>query len=129
MKKIVLDYRKDPELFSATAREWAKLIESYECGDGRGRKKRKKTKKSQVRNFYDRVLELEQRVRHDAFEEVLPFVKMLNSKVAYAETRDVVNCAFVDMMNQCIDQIDSTEKLKVFKLFFEAVLGFYKGRD
>jgi CRISPR-associated protein Csm2 len=131
MKKIVLDYRKDSELFSETAKEWAKLIESHKCADERGRLKWKKTKKSQIRNFYDKVLKLYQdsKKKDSEWEDIIPFVKMLNSKVAYAETRDVVNCAFVDMMNQCITQIDSEEKLEVYKLFFEAVLGFYKGKD
>jgi hypothetical protein len=33
------------------------------------------------------------------------------------------------MMNACIQEVKTQEDLKVFKLFFEAVLGFYKGRD
>jgi CRISPR-associated protein Csm2 len=116
MSKIVLDFTKDKgELFNKTAKAWAEKIE--------------RTKKSQVRNFYDRVMELENDAKEKAFESVLPFVKMLNSKVAYAQTRGHASKEFVDMMNQCIDQIDSSEKLRVFKLFFEAVLGFYKGRD
>jgi CRISPR-associated protein Csm2 len=121
-----LDYKKDPDLFNATAKRWAEMVEAHKCGKF---KNIKKTKKSQLRNFYDKVLELEQRARHEDFAEILPFVKMLNSKVAYAETRDVVNCAFVEMMHFCISQVNTKEDLKVFKLFFEAVLGFYKGRD
>jgi CRISPR/Cas system CSM-associated protein Csm2 small subunit len=29
-------------------------------------------------------------------------------------------------MNECVNQVNSKEKLKNFKLFFEAVLGFHK---
>jgi len=119
MKNIVLDYTKDTELFNETAREWAEAI----CGDGRDCR----VKSTQLRNFYDKVMELLDEVEkeHKPFEEVLPFVKMLNSKVAYAQTRKHVTREFVDMMQQCIKQVDSPEKLKVFKLFFEALIGFY----
>jgi len=120
MKKIVLDYKKDPELFSATAQEWAEGI----C-DWNERNKDCRVKPTQLRNFYDKVMELEERARKEPFNEVLPFVKMLNSKVAYAKTRKHVSNEFVDMMNQCIAQVDSPESLKTFKLFFEALIGFY----
>ena len=115
MSEIVLDYHKDGELFNKTAKEWAEAI--------------KETKKTQVRNFYDKVLELENRTKKEEWEDVLPFIKMLNSKVEYALTRKVASPEFKDMMNQCIAQVNSKEDLKTFKLFFEAVIGFYKGRD
>ncbi len=112
---IKLDYKAQPKLFDEIAKEWAEAVE--------------RTKKSQIRNFYDRVLELEKQAQKEEFAEVLPFVKMLNSKVAYGVSRRVVSREFQEMMESCIAQVDSPEKLKVFKLFFEAVLGFYKGRD
>ena len=114
--KLILDYKKDADLFDQTARSWAEKIE--------------RTKKSQIRNFYDKVLELEQRTKYeDDFDEILPFVKMLNSKVAYAVSRKVASREFEEMMHLCIEQVKTKEDLKTFKLFFEAVLGFYKGRD
>lgn len=112
---IVLDTKKDIELFNKTASDWAKKIE--------------RTKKTQLRNFYDRVLELQSEIEKNSFEDILPFIKMLNSKVAYAVNRRVASREFEQMMNECIDQIDSVQKFETFKLFFEAVLGFYKGRD
>ena len=116
---IVLDYEKNTELFNNTAQEWADRII--------------RTKKSQVRNFYDKLLELEDKSKNltdDEFKKrVLPFVKMLNSKVAYAVNRRVASREFQEMMQDCIKQVDSIEKLHTFKLFFEAVIGFYKGRD
>ncbi|HHO42820.1 MAG TPA: type III-A CRISPR-associated protein Csm2, partial [Epsilonproteobacteria bacterium] len=71
---------------------------------------------------------------NDFTGEILPFVKMLNSKVAYASSRSsgggkLVNQAFVDMMSSCINQVDSKEKLDVFKLFFEAVIGFHNSLE
>lgn len=116
--KIVLDYKKDTELFNQTAKQWAEKI----C-DKRG--KDCHVKSTQLRNFYEKVMELEDRAKKEPFEEVLPFVKMLNSKVAYARTRGHVSNDFVDMMSQCIAQVNDVEALKRFKLFFEAVLGFY----
>lgn len=115
MDEIVLDYKQYPKLFNETAKGWADAIS--------------RTKKTQVRNFYDKVLELENRTKKEEWEDVLPFVKMLNSKVEYALTRKVASPEFKDMMSQCIAQINSKEDLKTFKLFFEAVVGFYKGRD
>ncbi len=112
---IVLDTKKDKELFNETAKEWARKIE--------------RTKKTQVRNFYDKVLELESDMKKEGFENILPFIKMLNSKVAYAVNRRVASSEFQEMIESCIKQVDSEDKFKTFKLFFEAVIGFYKGRD
>ena len=112
---ITLDYKKDPELFNETAKKWALKIE--------------KTKKTQVRNFYDKVLELFEKSKNESWEDIYPFVKMLNSKVAYGKSRKVVTQEFEQMMNECINQINSKNDLEIFKLFFEAVIGFYKGRD
>lgn len=123
---IELDYKKDKELFNETAKQWAEDI-----GTGRGG-----VQNTQIRKFYDQVLELNnQATKSEDFDgEILPFVKMLNSKVAYASTRNsggakLVNNAFVNMMNKCINQIDTKEKLQIFKLFFEAVIGFHKSLE
>ena len=89
--------------------------------------------KSQIRNFYDKILDLEKKVKVDGFESVYPFIKMLNSKVAYGVSRRVVSREFQDMMEQSLKQIDNNkegeQKFKNFKLFFEAVLGFFKGSN
>jgi len=119
---------QDKELLNKVAKEWAENIAGFKCNN-----KFKKTKKTQVRNFYDKVLELENEIKKSDFESMYPFIKMLNSKVAYGVTRDVVNCKFQEMFNECLEQIKLDEKgeqtFKNFKLFFEAVIGFYKGRD
>jgi len=112
---LILDYTKDDDLFSETAKKYAKAISG--------------TKKTQARNFYEKVLELESMSKTHAWEEVLPFVKMLNSKVAYGVSRKVVSSEFQSMMEECIKQVKIKEDLRVFKLFFEAVLGFFKGRE
>ena len=125
---IELDYTKDPELFNKTADSWASKI-----GNGRGG-----VQNTQMRKFYDQVLNLHQDAKSMSEEEfksdLLPFVRMLNSKVAYASTRNsgggkIVNQAFVEMMSSCINQVTSKKDLNTFKLFFEAVIGFHKGRE
>ena len=112
---IELDYKKDPELFNKTAEKWAKEIG-------------KDVKNTQIRKFYDKVLELYERSQKEDFSEILPFVKMLNSKVAYAKTRKKVSDTFVKMINSCVTQANTKERLEIFKLFFEAVIGFYPKR-
>ena len=110
----------DSELFSETAKTWAEAIN--------------RTKKTQARNFYEKILELQERIKEkNDFESVYPFIKMLNSKVAYGVNRRVVSREFQDMMEQCLKQINldknGEQTFQNFKLFFEAVLGYFKGSN
>lgn len=108
--------------FDITAQKWAKVIANADRG----------VEKNQLRNFYDKVLELEEKaVNADENEfntKVLPFVKMLNSKVVYASNKQqgAVNKAFVIFMQESLKQIDSKETFQNFKYLFEAVIGFYE---
>jgi len=113
LKPIVLDYTKKPELFNEEAKYWAEKISNG-------------MKSTQIRNFYDFVLDLNDRAEKEPFAEVLPFVKMLNSKANYAKERKVASFEFVEMISKCVSQVNTKEQLKTFKLFFEAVIGFSK---
>lgn len=118
--KITLDYKIDEELFNKTAQIWANKI--------------KRTNKTQLRNFYEYIIDLEDKLVNKKKDksEILPFVKMLNSKVSYARSRGVASKEFHEMMSQCIDEINNDnieETLPCFKLFFEAVLGFFEGSN
>ena len=110
---------KDKNLFDTVSKEWAEAIN--------------RTKKTQARNFYEQILKLNRDIDNSDFESVYPFVKMLNSKVAYGVSRRVVSSEFQKMMSQCLEQITADkrgeQKFKHFKLFFEAVLGFFKGSN
>ena len=88
----------DCNLLDDVAKDWAKAIW--------------RTKRTQARNFYDKILELETDIKNKDFESVYPFIKMLNSKVAYGRGRGVVSPEFQDMMSQCLNQIklDKTKK-------------------
>ncbi len=117
LPEIILNFKKDPELFNETAKKCAEIIF----------KAQKETKETQIRKFYDELLSLNQRAKTQNWEDVLPFVKMLNSKVSYAKARKVTSEEFVRMISSCVTQVNTKEELEIFKLFFEAVLGFYKG--
>jgi CRISPR-associated protein Csm2 len=110
---------EDEELFSTIAKEWAEAIN--------------RTKKTQARNFYDKVLDLEKEIQDKGFDATYPFIKMLNSKVAYAVNRRVVSREFQEMMEQALKQIkndsEGEQTFRNFKLFFEAVLGYFKGSN
>lgn len=121
---IDLDYSKEGnrDLFSTKAEEYAKKIG-------------KDVKNTQIRLFYDYVLlyaEKAKRMEDEEFKsDVLPFVRMMKSKVAYASARkangkNIINPEFETMMNDCIDAVQDKKSLNNFKLFFEAVIGFHK---
>lgn len=121
MENIILDYTKDLELFNKTAEKCADEI----------RYAKPTTTPTQIRNFYDYVLKLYEKVysKQEAFANVLPFIKMLNSKVNYANARGVVNDKFVKMISACVKEVKNEKQLETFKLFFEAVIGFSKKSD
>lgn len=111
--QIKLDYSTQPDLFDGIAKKAAIEIS--------------KTKTTQMRNFYEYVLDLLAKSSDENFKtEILPFVKMLNSKVAYSNSRGHASDEFADMIKQCIEQIQNKKDLQTFKYFFEAVLGFSK---
>jgi len=118
---IRFELRPSEELFTAKAEELAKAI----YGNG----KKPLTNKNQIRNFYDKLLRYHDEVflEKKEFEEVKPFVKMLISKAEYARGRDVANKEFVDFIKTGVSKIDSKEDLRIFKLLFEAVIGFFVG--
>lgn len=131
---IVLDYTKDSELFNETAKKMADKIfsdkEYIEKKNGNKNYKSDPVKSTQMRKFYDKSLELHNKVFVDKedFSDILPFIKMLNSKIEYAYSRELVSKSFKEVMNTCINQVNNSNDLKNFKLFFEAIIGFYKGR-
>jgi len=114
-----IDFDNKKELFNEVAEYWAKEI------------KTKKTTSTQLRNYYDKVLDLYEKSKYtnDFENEILPFIKMLNSKVAYGVGRGVVGKKFQEMMRECINKVETKKDLEVFKYFFEAVIGFYKGEE
>ena len=114
--------QKSADLFDEVAEETAKIISHT--------KKEKENKATQLRKYYDEIIMWEQKIRQtpDKYLEYLPFIKMLNAKVAYAKGRELVDDNFVLLMRHCTKEIqeDDIQTFYTFKLFFEAFMGFYK---
>jgi len=83
---------------------------------------------TQFRHFYEKILELNEKAQglnKDEFEvKILPFVKLLNSKVQYSRSRGHSGPKFEEMMKKSIKQVNSAEELKNFKYFLEAIIGY-----
>ncbi|OAQ15412.1 CRISPR-associated protein Csm2 [Bibersteinia trehalosi Y31] len=112
---------KSSEIFSTIAEETAKRIKSNNNAN----------KTTQLRKFYDELAMWNDRVqtaknRDEKYQELVPFIKMMKAKVAYAEGRKHIDTNFSGAFNQCIDQINSAETLRDAKLFMEAVMGYCK---
>ena len=113
---------KSAEIFSDIAQRAAKHIKTN----------KNVNKTTQLRKFYDELTMWNDRVqlvrenKQGKFQELIPFIKMLKAKVAYAEGRKHVDKSFSEVFNRCIDQINNIETLRDAKLFMEAVMGFCK---
>ena len=108
----------DPELFNGIAKRCAETIGTNQ----------RRNKPSQLRRFYDELVMWQTKVGPDEarFQEVRPFILMLNAKAAYAQGRDLVDPNFVKLLERCLRQAEDAKTLGYAKLFFEAFLGFYK---
>ncbi|MDP2505796.1 type III-A CRISPR-associated protein Csm2 [Oceanobacter sp. 3_MG-2023] len=86
-------------------------------------------KSTQLRGFYDEIVSWEQKSRNmsqEQFEEVLPLIRMINAKVAYAKGRGLVDQNFFDLIRHCLHQVKSPATMRSCKLFLEALMGFFK---
>ena len=83
---------------------------------------------TQFRKFYEKVLELNEKASgledSDFDIKILPFVKMINSKVQYSHTRKHCGNNFVTLMETSIKIVNSKETLQNFKYFLESIIGF-----
>jgi CRISPR-associated protein Csm2 len=117
--------RLHEDLFSETAEKWAQEVS--QAGDA------KKNKPTQLRKFYDEVVRFDGIIKsagldkqNDEFNSILPYLKMLNAKVAYAEGRDLVTREFKDFIKKSLAEVHDIEDFNAFAGFFEAFMGFYK---
>ncbi|MEH8028511.1 type III-A CRISPR-associated protein Csm2 [Gallibacterium anatis] len=121
-----INFSNKPEnIFSDIAEEAARDIKNN----------RESNKNTQLRKFYDELVLWNDRIQFTKedkrllFKELLPFIKMMKAKVAYAEGRKRVDSNFRNLFNHCIDQIKSPETLRDAKLFMEAVIGYCRYID
>lgn len=116
-----------PDLFAEQAEKWASAV--YQQGQEDRKNSSKINKSSQIRRFYDEVLRFDAMVAGapaDEFERQLPYIRMLQAKVSYAEARDLVSPLVVEMIRKGVGSVESPADFKAFKLFFEAFMGYYK---
>jgi CRISPR-associated protein Csm2 len=113
----------DPDLFSTKAEDFAKSI--Y------GERTQKANKPSQIRKFYDEVLRFESILKTNPaeFDNILPYLKMLNAKAAYALGRDLVSKGFKDFISNSLNQVKDKDDFDAFAGLFEAFMGYYKFYD
>lgn len=100
--------------------------------DYNGKVDKDSIKSSQLRKFYADVKSLERTWEYQgrtdtAFLGILPQIKILKAKAAYAAGRSVVPRAFVTWINSHVDNISSPDDFRAFLLHFEAVVGFCYG--
>lgn len=117
--------RIDAELFSSTAEDLAKLLNQERIAS-----RDKANKPTQIRKFYDEVLRFQGQIQAnrqaEEFQKLLPYIKMMNAKAAYAMGRDLVSGTFKDFISQSVAQVSEPDDFDVFAGFFEAFMGFYK---
>jgi len=116
-------------LFSSHAEEWAKKVCESGLVEKRGKKKLEKNKASQIRKFYDEVLKFSNDIKSgEDFKLILPYLKMLNAKAAYAEGRKLITNEFKTFVKLSVEQIteDNLKTFELFSSFFEAFMGYYK---
>ena len=59
-------------------------------------------------------------------KQFLPRIKMVLPKIAYAKGREKIPQAFYDLFRLSIGKVNSRKEFINFKLFIEAILGFFK---
>lgn len=96
----------------------------------------KSNKSSQIRRFYDELLRWEanirnqpEGVREQAFNQALPFIRMINARAAYAAGRDndkakLVDDNFTKFLRAMLDRVTDYTSLRHACTLFEAVIGF-----
>lgn len=117
-KQLTFGEHISPELFDTVADDLAQILA----------RDRFTNKPTQLRRFYDEFCLWHEKVENDqeAFEKILPFIKMINAKVAYAKGRKLVDDNFLKFMQDGLRSIKTKNELDNFKTFFEATLGFFK---
>lgn len=115
----------EPELFSTVAGTFAKDI-AKESND-------RTNTPTQIRKFYDEIVRFDGiiRTKPEEFNQLLPYIKMLNAKAAYAHAREsggkpLISLKFKDFISSSLKNVTSREDFDVMSSFFEAFMGFYK---
>lgn len=117
------------ELLTSEAEQWADFL--HNNGNG--------ITATQLRNFFNEVKALQSRIEASGFQANDALIGLLKSKAAYAyaraeRKRETGFRHMKSMIEQGVDLTKSVDPRKAeeafndFALFFEAVMGFFKGR-
>ena len=108
-------------LLTTEAQKWAK---SFVNG-------RPSLQTHQLRRFYNEVKSLEAKSKAMGFDRVLPLIKMLQSKVAFACPKSFggrkVPEEFKNFIDLHITKVKKQEDFNAFVLVFESVVGYFYG--
>jgi CRISPR-associated protein Csm2 len=109
----------DTKLFDSTAHDAAKEVATAD---------KKHNKPTQLRRFFDELCMWQEKVIHNEgrFNEYVPFIRMMNAKVAYAKGRNLIDENFRALFAHCVQMVNDPRTLLHAKLFMEAFVGFYK---
>jgi CRISPR-associated protein Csm2 len=115
----------EPELFSNVAGRIAQDI-AKESND-------RTNTPTQIRKFYDEIVRFDGIIKTnpEEFEKLLPYIKMLNAKAAYAHAREsggkpLISTKFKDFISSSLNNVTSKEDFTVLSSLWEAFMGFYK---
>lgn len=110
----------DPELFSSRAEQLAKEI----ADEGSN----KTNKPTQIRKFFDEVMRFDSmlKAKPSDFDNILPYLKMLNAKAAYSAGRDLISGEFKNFISNSLNQVKDKDDFDAFAGLFEAFIGYYK---
>jgi len=120
------------DMFSSIAEEIAKLLNDK---NNKYKNYKPDISTTQYRKFYEKILELNEKAnglneKTDDLNKkkfnvkILPFVRMLNSKVEYSKERKLCGKNFSILMKESIKKVNSAEELQNFKYFLEAIIGY-----
>lgn len=139
MNKIFYDSTGEIEktLLDSQARNWARSFIKPQWPKDK-RKRNPELDATQLRRFHNDIRALEAKVDaafalegEAGFKKMLPLIKMVKSKVAYAcpvNGRDrKVPDEFRKYMETMIDNIEVKKDFEAFSLCFEAVVGYFFG--
>jgi len=114
----------NPDLFSSFADKLAQQV----FNEQNKTVNKPVNKPTQIRKFYDEVLRFDSiiKLNPNEFENVLPYLKMLNAKAAYAMGRDLISKSFKDFISDALNQIKDKDDFSAFAGLFEAFMGYYK---
>lgn len=112
----------DPNLVEGQSLEWAKSF----------LRDKKPLTMSQLRKFYGEVLNIETKKKAGTdFRHLLPLIKMMKSKAAYAYSNGGRNQkipkSFKKFIELMVDAVNKPEDFDAFKIVFEAVVGYSVG--